>query len=396
MSHREPLTLSSSLDGPAPILFWAMLPVGWVLLAASVCAPSYTLHYYTAFWLALGVAVLGFVPTLIPLARAIKRQNQYGRSTLTLFNAPALLGRQLEGHIRTEHPVDAVDGFLLILHCSHRQNISSDDEISKVVWREEKLVRSSADGSIPAAFALPAAGLATLTDDPNIEIVWRLQVAAKVPEGTVAYQAAFDVPVERSPLSPDAPAAVDAPGLQRPEQFNAQLGRGELFPSRATLPNSDTSGAREFNFPHDPDIGRALLLGVFAAVTVGLGWLLAYFEVGPIFPLLCGGLVFSLLILAAYQIFGATLVTASQSGITIRTTLFGLTLGWPATIPASQIREIKTVRLPAPGESLGGNAYICQVQLMRHRGRPITLGKKITDESSARQLELELTQCLKS
>jgi len=392
MSHREPLTLSSSHDGPVALWFWALLPVGWILLAASVCSPSYSLHYYAMFWIALGVAILGFVPTLIPLARAIKRQNQFGRSTLTLFSAPALLGGQLAGLLRIERHVETTDGFLFVLSCHHRQNISSEDaEVSKVVWREEKIIRPGADGSIAVNFALPADGLATLTDDPDTEITWRLVVAAKVADDAVAYKAGFVVPVERAPWSPDAP--VDAPGLQRPEQFNPEPGRGQFLPASATISNS--ASARDFNFPKEADIGRALLLGIFAAGTVGLGALLVYFEVGLIFLLLCGGLALFQLVLATYQLFGATRVAASRDGIAIRTMLFGLTLGWPRTIPVSQIREIKTVRLPSLGESLGGNAYTCQVQLIRQKGMPVTLGYQTTDESSARQLEQELTQCLK-
>ena len=132
----------------------------------------------------------------------VARWKRFGTSYLEMASVPGVVGGALAGRVRVRHDFPPERGFKLTLQCIKRM-VSGPRRHRRatehVLWQEQTVMTrdvSEEDAgplAVPVLFRIPFEQPETLLDDPDCEILWRLEVAADA-EG-MDYTARFEVPV---------------------------------------------------------------------------------------------------------------------------------------------------------------------------------------------------------
>src|SRR2546425_958188 len=291
-------------------------------------------------WVALIFPFVG-AGLLIWAAHLTLRFWRFGVSWLELETGTATLGGPLRARIAAPRlPEDST--VLLTLTCVNRVVTGTGKDRStweKVVWQEEQTVAREGlepgpEGEIvPVSFRLPLDAPPTRSDNPDDRILWRLEARARL--AGVDYDEQFEVPVSPAPpgTASSAPSAA-ATALSRPE-------------TSRILVESCPEGGTRFVLPAGRNVRAALVMALFACISVGGGGLFFYLLLsafhGDPFGILVTGVIgvvlvpFTLLLvlLTLYIGFLRTSVVAGPAGLTITFHLLGLS--WSVRAPSREI-----------------------------------------------------------
>lgn len=153
----------------------------------------------------LAFVASGAILTLWAL-RATLTWRKYGESVFQMASVPGLVGGPLAGVIRTSARVEAKRGFLVTLRCRHRVTTGSGKKRrtkETVVWEGRRRIARPLEQDdfdkigIPVLFAIPFHAMET-TGAPGhaVHVLWALEVRAETPG--IDYRARFEVPVFRT------------------------------------------------------------------------------------------------------------------------------------------------------------------------------------------------------
>jgi hypothetical protein len=365
-------------------------------------------HHLVLCFLFPGIFSLAGLAALTPVYIGIVRRKKFGESYFELKEAPAPLGGPLEGAVTVEQVIRVEDGFTVKLTCVHRvirgsgKNRHTED---LPLWENSQRVQPGLDGAIPVAFVLPEDGAETGAVSADDRIFWRLDVTAKVPG--VGYAAQFEVPVALAALTADATAEANklrAAETRADQQFE--------LPAHSRIRVRNMADGKEFYFSALRNPPAAIFLTLFLALWTGVIWFIVHeilaskggagmvestwikaiefvMETGvPMFFLLVFG-VFEIIIFLFWidECFCTTRVAVGSGQITVTKHILGL--GWPRTVPSSDIREIKV----AIGTRMGTKTYY-NVQIVRKSGfqSTLTAGDEVEDSHEAACLALDMAR----
>ncbi|MFQ5705201.1 MAG: hypothetical protein ACE5HT_14425 [Gemmatimonadales bacterium] len=156
------------------------------------------------------------VGLLVWAVRETLRYRKFGVSVLELTSVPGVIGRGIDGVIQANFELDPGELITTKLVCVRRVTTGSGKNRStseRILWQEEGAAteahRELRRTAIPVSFGIPADAVQSDDSDPDDQVVWRLEAAAKIPG--VDYFARFEVPVFKLAHEPDSGQAVVGP-----------------------------------------------------------------------------------------------------------------------------------------------------------------------------------------
>ena len=321
---------------------------------------------------------------------------RFGASWLDLETATATLGGPLRARIEARHlPEDST--VHLTLTCINKIVTGSGKNRSaweKVVWQEEQTVAREGlepgpDGEIvPVSFRLPFDAPPSRSDNPNDQVLWRLEASARL--AGVDYDEQFEIPVAaalpgKAPEPGSRPVTLPVPA--RPED------------SRVVV-ETEPGGGTRFVLPAGRNIQATLVMALFSSIFCGGGALFFFLVRGGL-----GGNPFGILVTSVIGIvmapfalllvlitlhtgFLRTTVVAGPAGLVIASHLLGVS--WSSAAPAREVGDI-TLKI---NMQVGLTAYY-DLKIARASGRPMTISAMLRDKREAEWLAAEIKRSLR-
>jgi hypothetical protein len=303
--------------------------------------------------------------------RAVIQWRKFGTSILKMASVPGVTGGKLAGVVTTPVHVTPEDGFHLSLRCVRRTETGSGKHRrthESIEWEDERTMSRElfpddpTQSAVPILFAIPFDAKQTDESNSRNQVVWRLEVTARVPG--VDYAATFEVPVFRTAES-STDFVLDESSI---EPFVAERDPEEGLRQAGIVMTRRGAGATEFYVPPARAFGSAIGLTLFAVVWTAAVVFMIMKKAPILFPIVFG--LFDVLILLGLVDvwFAANRVVVSHGGVSARGGL--LALGREQSVDADQIESIRPVT-----NMQSGNQVFYSIKLYRRGGKGVTLGK---------------------
>jgi hypothetical protein len=367
-------------------VFWNLIsaPIWFIVPGEAIDKKNYLAGLAAIFpVVGIGLAVWALV--------AVLRWRKYGESVFEMAEVPGVLGGKLAGVIHTTRKIVPEEGFRVVLSCIRKHTSGSGKNrhtSESVVWQDERLMARELAGydyqksAIPVLFGIPFDQPETSDEDPNSQVVWRLEASAEVPG--IDYAASFDVPVFKTPDS--------RPDFQLDESLIADYvapPNPDLDLARAGVIKTISpagAGAR-YLFPMTRHFGVVLGLTAFFVIWSGAIALMIHLEAPILFPIVFGLIdllvAFAVLDLWLYR----SVVDVFRHEVAVRGGLLGL-----GRTRRFGIEKVKNVFLKQGMQS--GRTVFYNVCFDLGGGRKVVAGKRLKDKPQAQAVVRELETAL--
>jgi hypothetical protein len=307
------------------------------------------------------------------------RRRRYGISRFELDTLPAAIGGSLSGTVRTTIDVLPTEGFQVRLSCVRRitsRSGKSSSTSERILWEEEQRVRgeqvrdySGMGIRIPVSFRLPPDVEPWDTSNRNNQVLWRLNVNARVPG--IDYDSTFQVPVFRTADPVSSGAELGSGSGAVPEPYHQ--------PVRSSIRVTSNQRGTEVLFPAARNIGAALGLTSFTAIwwaTVGLQ---LYLRAPVVFPIVTAlfGLLLTIGVLELWLRVSRVMVAAG----TLTVASGYLVPGRERRIAAADVADV----VAAIGMQAGNVPYY-DVEIRRKDGKKLVAGRSVREKREAEWL----------
>ena len=327
---------------------------------------------------------------LAAAVHATLRARRFGRSTFVLDTLPGVIGGELVGTVRVSKALPSGEGLSVRLVCVNRITTGSGKNSStrEHVLYEEKQeiapsnVRPGPSGSeIPLQFLVPFDNRDSSDENSRSTINWRIEVTGDF--SGIDYFTQFEIPVYKTAAS-SSDVRESIPPAQSLDE--ALSGGGPLEGSKIRV-TATPSGGVALYFAPARNKGVAFGVSLFAMAWGGVCWLLSHHSDAP---LMIAGIFWFFEVLIALGALGlwssSTRVRAEQSGLTVKSGLFGL--GKEKTLPAGEIDCVKI----EVGMQQGSKSFY---RLRVHHGTKATgCGSGIPEKTEAIALAALLNRAL--
>lgn len=371
----------------APVLasvavFWnlAALPLYWKLAVAFTSEPG-NWRWFASVFPVVGIGlVIAFVYQLL-------RGRKFGESVLQLASTPGIVGGQLAGVVRIANDLQPADGFRLMLSCVEQTVGSKGKKKERLLWQDERLVtqtmREEATASIvvPVLFAIPYECAETSRADSKRDVLWRLDVRARVPG--IDYSARFDVPVfktadSRKDFKIDEQLAAD---------FVPESSRVGLLAEANIVKEPLAGSGVRLTFPAAQNPSSAFVITAVLLLWSVAIWFMVHKGVLLLLPLIFGlfGLMFAWIAIDLW--FYRSVVEASADGLRGRGGWLGVGREW--SLAADEVRSFMTEEYMSSGRSVWKNVVV-----VPRTGRKRVIAKGIASKLVQQAIIDELTAAL--
>jgi len=191
------------------------------------------------------------------------------------------------------------------------------------MWQEEQkgvlaTARTSAPGSaVPVSFLIPQECHPTDTQDDSNQFVWRLHVSADVPG--VDFDAHYYVPVFATGHTASRPALAATPVLTQPPVADVSSPRESVIETRPA-----ENGGSDIIIPPRQSVAAAVGPTIFAAVWIGVVWLLITLDTPLLFPVVFGGFGLLIVLVTLQLWFSRTVINVAAGTVTVRSSVLGI------------------------------------------------------------------------
>jgi hypothetical protein len=306
-------------------ILWNLISTPMVIMLSQEIVDSE--NYAALLGLLFPLVGIGLI---VVAARKTIQGRKYGDCLFLMDHVPGNLGGDVKGTIMLPRGLSSAENLNVRLSCIHRERRRSGKQTStyeNVLWQTDQSVArlwpmggGGAHGA-SVRFRIPYDASPTGEMDENNSILWRLEADAAVTG--VDFATRFEIPVFKTMAS-------------SPQNTEEQLRSEDLSASTPAISFTDKTGVTmvpsagggaEFVLktrgrPPGMIAGTGIVL-VFA----GIAAILAYAGAPLIFPLVFG--MFALLIALAivFGIFGESRIVVEGGNLSIRNSLFGITMG---------------------------------------------------------------------
>jgi len=311
------------------------------------------------------------------------RWRKFGRAILILDTFPGIIGGELRGVVETSSGLAPREYIRVELRCL-RVISDSESTTEGILWQDEtdlppEVIKIRPRGmGIPICITIPYTCKPSSPEDSDDQVVWRLRVRAEL-KG-LDFTASFDVPVF---LTRDSRESVEATGGQTPRRIFIDHEGYRFRKNSAIRFKKNAVGDRQIYFPANRALILALLLGLTAAVVLGLAWALVYTDTPRFFPVMFGffGLLF--MIGAISYAFRRTSVHVKPGTITVVNRTLGL--GTTTELSTEQVEGVySVVYLDTP------RMTYYEIKIRKKKGRPVVAGTMIPSKREAEWIADEI------
>lgn len=319
--------------------------------------------------------------------RTTRAWRRFGQSIFEMSGVPAPLGGALQGQIQFRGKSQPAHGWHVALTCLRRTITGPTNNlrtIEKVVWRDEKWLRSdlpqkdSNATSIPVFFQLPA-------DKPESTVThgdgthWRLEAWAQLSGPN--FETAFEVPVFKLP---ETPAPVEDPTI--PYQVSLDEIRKQIHSQTRVV---DLPDRKEFIFPAGRNPGFVIGAAIFCLIWTLIVALLVLKHAPLPFPLIFGAIDLLMLYFVGDLWFRHNRVTISATTITAET-------GWLTYKKENSLKTSGAVTFLAESGAVVGHTAYYDLKLRTRDGMEWTLAKNLSHKPEADWLARQMTAAAKN
>jgi hypothetical protein len=356
-------------------VFWnaIALPIGGMVVREVIARKADPVALWVLIFPVVGLGLVAWS------FRSIAKWRKFGESRFQMATCPGVVGGPLGGVIHVPVHIHPEDGFHLTLSCINRITTGTGKHRStseNILWQDtrvmkhELLERDSTKSAIPVLFGIPFDSRPTDDTDSNNEVLWRLEVKAKVPG--IDYSSRFDVPVYKTPASsPDfkLDESAVAPYQEEPDADSIIRNAGIRIEPL-------TGGGTRLHFSPARHLGSAWGLTGFFAIWVAFLILMLKTHAPLFFPILFG-------VVAVFVLFGVLRLWFASW--TIETERNGLILvsrflGWTREqkLNRSDIKDIGAI----PGMR-SGNTLFHDIKLSLQDGKILTAAGRLASQAEA-------------